>query len=132
MTRLSKRAADRRGGAAIEFALIAPVFLVMGNGVVEYGNYVTRAEILVAASQDAAMAGVTASSAGDYDATSKAAAIQVLNAAGMDGASATIVTNLQGAAPSFYTVDITIPYDALIGIAAPATLHAQHTMLMEQ
>jgi Flp pilus assembly protein TadG len=51
---LSRIAADRRGGAAIEFALLAPAFLLMFIGVLQAGMAMQAYSSLRQASSDAA------------------------------------------------------------------------------
>src|SRR5689334_673996 len=103
----------RRGAAAVEFALVAPILVVMGAGTIEWGFYLTRREIVVSATQEAAMAALTAKSTGAYDTAAKTAAAKVLNAAGMSGSSATITTSLAGSVPNLLTVSISVPYKSL-------------------
>jgi Flp pilus assembly protein TadG len=122
----------RRGAAAVEFALLTPIIMVLGAGTIEWGYYLSRREIVVSASQEACLAGVTATSTGTYDATAKTAGKNVLNAAGLNGAGATITTSLAGSVPNLFTVTISVPYQSIMGVSLPTTVAASHTMLMEQ
>ena len=48
----------RRGAAAVEFALVAPIFLTMVLGIVEFGRVVMVQQILTNASREGARLGV--------------------------------------------------------------------------
>jgi Flp pilus assembly protein TadG len=56
--RLRRRAADRAGNAAIEFAIVAPILMVFLMGIVCYGGYFWMAHSLQQLSNDAARAAV--------------------------------------------------------------------------
>jgi Flp pilus assembly protein TadG len=118
---------SRRGNAVVEFALLMPVIVVLGLSTIEWGWYITRREIVVAVVQDATMAGVCSTGSPDADAIARARA--GLNAAGLDGAGATVTIAGSGAAGSLYTVTISAAYTPLVGVSVPGALTSQHTML---
>ena len=49
---------DRRGAAAVEFAVVAPVFFLLIFGMIEYGRMVMVQQILTNASREGARVGV--------------------------------------------------------------------------
>ncbi len=51
-------AAARRGGAAVEFAIIGPVLLLLLSGVITYGGYFLTAHTVQQLSNDAARAAI--------------------------------------------------------------------------
>lgn len=63
------RQKERRGAAAVEFALIAPLFVIMFFGIIEFGRAMMVQQIVVQASRDgareAALPGATLDSVRD-------------------------------------------------------------------
>src|SRR6266446_4936662 len=57
-TSLPRRFGNRRGVAAVEFALVAPVFFVLVFGMIEYGRVVMVQQVLTNAVREGARNGV--------------------------------------------------------------------------
>lgn len=126
---------SRKGGAAIEFALVLPVLLFLVFGIVEYGWIFFQQANVLSAAREGVRLGVTVAQTASPDPASTAStrAVAVLNQYGMDGATATITATNSGTSPQeTLTVDVVVPYDPLIGfVPTPGNLHAQMTMLLE-
>lgn len=135
--RSPRRVRSRRGGAAIEFALVLFPLLILVFGIIEYGWVFFQQANVLSAAREGARLGVTVdqTSSPTPGSTAETRARAVLTQYGMDGAGAAIVTTQSGASPQeTLTVDVTVPYTPLvgfIGVATPASLHAQMTMLLE-
>jgi Flp pilus assembly protein TadG len=124
----------RRGGAAIEFALILPVLLVLIFGVVEYAWLFFEQTNLVSAVREGARYGVTLDQTGSPSPTSGAqsrTSTVLTGTYNMSGA--TITATQSGASPSeVLNVTASFPYTPLIGLVpTPSTLNASMTMLLE-
>lgn len=129
------RSRRRRGGAAIEFALVLPVLLALVFGIIEYGWVFFQQANVLSAAREGARLGVTVDQGSSPDPASTAVtrAQAVLNEYGMDGAGATITASYAGTTPQeTLTVNVQIPYDPLIGfVPTPPSLQAEMTMLLE-
>jgi Flp pilus assembly protein TadG len=126
----------RRGGAAIEFALILPVLVTLLFGIIEYGWVFLQQANVVAAVREGVRLGVTYATddtpAADDAATARVTS--VLNQYGFDASTATISAAYSGASPNMtLTVTAVVPYQPLIGfLYVPANLTGSMTMLLEQ
>jgi Flp pilus assembly protein TadG len=123
------RRSRSRGGAAIEFALVLPVFLLVVFGAVEYGYYFWSEQIVTAAAREGARAGTTVDPDDGTDAARSAAmavARNYMTAAGLQpqGVNATPTTVLGMTA---IEVDISYTFKGLTGFGAlvvPSAVHA--------
>lgn len=90
---------DRRGAALTEFALVAPVFLALLMGLVGYGGYFWRANLIQQIANDGARASLPGLTAGERQTLAVAAVNQELTAlAGIDvRKTATTVSETGGA-----------------------------------
>ncbi|MEQ1502226.1 MAG: TadE family protein [Myxococcota bacterium] len=132
------RRTGRRGGAAVEFALIAPVLFAMLSGIVEWGWYLFNLQLVLNAVADGTRAGaripMSASPSPATVAHDRAAALLqslgVVSSASTASAAVTVITST-GATPEVF-VSVSLPYTPLIGlIPTPATYSAQSTMRLE-
>lgn len=129
---------NRRGGAALEFALVLPVLLSLTVGIIDFGWYFQSNGRVVAAVREGTRLGVTYATDDSPSAEDAAEARvrEVLTEYNLDGASAEVVPELIGSAPDqMLKVTVTLPFDPLIGlvrVALPAELRASMTMLLEQ
>ena len=90
---LRRRKRDQRGAAAVEFALIAPIFLLVLFGIMDFGYMINRSSIINNAARDAAR---EASLGGDQAAVEAAANLTLT---GVPGATvSTSCVTLTGAA----------------------------------
>lgn len=80
----------RRGGAALEFALCAPILLLVLGGMVEWGWYFSQQILVEGAARDAARAGATADKGADLAQIAERRARSSLDGAGFDGDGASV------------------------------------------
>lgn len=87
MNPLPRRAAPR-GAAAVEFAIVLPLLLVIVMGTVDWGHYFFTRETVVHAAREGARAGTLVPPGDDPRADARAGAAAFLTSASLDGASA--------------------------------------------
>jgi len=131
----------RRGAAAIEFALVAPVMLLMVTGVIEWGRYTNQQQVVLHAVREGARmgAGLTAGGVSDEQevidllSISKDRTITILNEGGLDGTGATVVTDIERVDDvDMIRVTATVPYQPIVGLVpTPEALQAQLAMLAD-
>jgi Flp pilus assembly protein TadG len=130
-----KTSRNRRGAAAIEFAMVLPVLIALLFGIIEYGWIFFQQSNILAAAREGARYGVTFEQGGSPTPTSAAQTrvSSVLTSYGIDSASATVSATQSGSSPSeVLTVQIVVPYDPLIGLVpTPDNLTGTMTMLLE-
>jgi len=134
MATFFRRLRTRRGANAVEFALIAPLLVVMLAGVTDYGWYFGERIALVAAVRDATRVGVTTSQ--DDVRTPEETAEDALIAALLDnGYQGDVYLDiaLQGSAPDqALSVSAALPYQPLIGIVpSPEAVRSSMVMRLE-
>lgn len=129
--RLKRKQSDRRGAALVEFAIVAPVFLLFLLGSIEIGRALVVQQALTNASCEGARMGTLE---GDV----QSAVNDYLNGVSISGATTTVTTNDMGAPPSDtqVTVSVSIPYAAVSWVPSPwflrnATLTATTVMLRQ-
>jgi Flp pilus assembly protein TadG len=124
----------RRGGAAIEFALVLPVLLGLLFGIIEYGWMFLQQSNIVSAVREGVRLGVTYATDATPDPAEAAADRIEAVLADYAIVDATVVTAYEGASPDeTLTVTVNVPYQPLIGWKglAPDNLSASMTMLLE-
>jgi Flp pilus assembly protein TadG len=87
----SRTRSTRRGVAAVEFALVAPIFVALVFGIIEFGRMLTVQEILVNAAREGARA---ATLPGETDAQVTTVVSNYLTAAGISGCTETLSPTL--------------------------------------
>lgn len=111
----------RRGAAAVEFAVVAPVFLLLVFGMIEYGRMVMVQQVITNASREGARTGVLDGST-NQDVVD--VVTQYLNSGSISGATITVVpTNPEDAEfgdPVSVTVDI--PFSQVSWLPSPMYL----------
>jgi Flp pilus assembly protein TadG len=132
----------RRGAAAVEFAIVAPVFVLMVFGMIEFGRAIMVQQVITNAAREGAryavLDGSTSSSAktvvNNYlssgGVAANAATVKVMNAGGTEVEPSTIGYG------ETVTVAISIPYTSVTWLPAPwflknATLSASTVMRRE-
>jgi Flp pilus assembly protein TadG len=115
-TRASTR--GRRGAAAVEFAIVAPVFFLVVLGIIEFGRMVMVQQVITNAAREGARIAVL-DSATTARVTSKVNAY--LSAASLRGAT-TLVTPNPPASARFdepVTVEVRLPFSAVSALSRP-------------
>ncbi len=126
----------RRGNVAIEFALVLPLLVALGVGIIDYGWYLSRASRVVVAVRDAARLGITY--AEDDGSTPDVVAVQrareALQEAGIacgDDCEVVAVLGAVGGVPSL-TVSVSAPFVPIAGLVpTPADMSVELTMALE-
>jgi Flp pilus assembly protein TadG len=113
--------ADRSGVAALEFALIAPVYLAFVLGIIAFGYYFTVEIAVTVAASEGARASVGALSTDTPTAVAKTAAVNVLNgyAPLITASSATVNAAASGTSMS---VTVSYPLPSALFTLMPFTL----------
>ena len=109
----------RRGAAIVEFALVAPVFLILITGVVELGRGIVVQQLLTNASREGARIG-------GYDTTTSTSTVTTavnsyLTNVGISGATTTVSPNPPSLASDGQSVSVTvsIPFTKVSYLPAP-------------
>jgi len=97
-----------KGTSAIEFALVAPLFLLMLMGIFAYGGYFWRAHSLQQVANDAARAAIAGLTATERDTLARAAVLsEIQDLAGIDPARSTVQVHETEDA-----IEVALNYDA--------------------
>jgi Flp pilus assembly protein TadG len=135
MMRRLRRRNGQRGGAAVEFALILPLFLTLVFGTMEYGWVFYQHFGMASAVRDGLRLGVTISQNATPD--PKTSAVKrtqdLLAGVGISPTSVTINAKYTGASPSkTMTLSATMLYKPLIGfVPTPKNIAYAMTMMLE-
>ncbi len=126
------------GVAAIEFAILLPVLLLLLLGMMEFGLALWNQEMMTNATREAARAGIVADSPRLTQAEVRTVLENNLSIAGIDSATATItITGTQGISGSPLSVRVVYPYQYLVldrfisALGATVNLTAQTVMFNE-
>ena len=115
------RAAGRRGAAAVEFAVVLPVFITLVFGMIEYGRMVMVQQVITNAAREgcrkAIMDGATSQEVQDV-------VNNYLESAGITSATITITPSepSEAGAGEPVTVSVSVPYDQVSWLPAPMYL----------
>ena len=115
------RAAGRRGAAAVEFAVVLPVFITLVFGMIEYGRMVMVQQVITNAAREgcrkAIMDGATSQEV-------QAVVNNYLESAGITSATITITPSepSEAGAGEPVTVSVSVPYDQVSWLPAPMYL----------
>ncbi len=124
----------RTGAAAVEFAIVLPVFVLLVFGMIEYGRMVMVQQVITNASREGARQAVLD---GATSAAVQTAVTSYLTGASVSGSSTTVSPNPSGAAAGVpITVTVSIPFTAVSWLPSPMylggkTLSATTTMRRE-
>ncbi len=130
-----RRAAHRRGAAAVEFALMAPLLFLLVFGMVEVGRGLMVQQLLSNAARDGARSAILE---GATVAAVETSVLDYLGTSSISGASVAVtpdpLTLAQGGDP--VTVTVSVPFTAVSWLPSPryfdgATLSASVTMRRE-
>ncbi len=133
----------RRGNAAIEFALLLPVVIVMFGSIIDLSLFLTRAHIVQRAARDAArvgsatLEGGTSATGDDIEAAATAQATEALLQAGIPCEDGCTITSewqdIEGV--MVITVNVNYPFYPLTSVlssALPSNVEAEFTMMTQQ
>lgn len=132
----SKCEPRRRGAAMVEFAVVAPVFLILITGIIELGRAIVVQQLLTNASREGARIG-------GYDTTMSTSTVTTavnsyLSNVRISGATTTISPNPLSSAKDGDSVSVTvsIPFSSVSYLPAPlymagTTLQATTVMLRQ-
>lgn len=131
------RLQDQEGAALVEFSLLAPLFVALLFGVVEFGLSIYSKEVITNASREGARFGVVYSTPRKTTAEIRAKVQEYLTKAGFTDTPTITVTGAQGDSGTPLTVSVTYPYSFQVlpgfvgGLAGTLNLKADTVMLME-
>lgn len=112
-----RRQLQRRGIAATEFAIVAPVFFLMVIGFLEFGRAMMVQQVLVNASRVGARQAITTSAT---TATAQAAAQDYAQGMAVPGVVTAVSPDPSAADPGdIITVTTTVPFNAVSWLPAP-------------
>jgi Flp pilus assembly protein TadG len=111
----------RRGAAVVEFAVVAPVFITLVFGMIEYGRMVMVQQMLTNASREGARVGVLD---GATTAECQSAVTTYLSNAGVSGTTVTVTPNPPSSAGygAPVTVTVTVPFSQVSWLPTPMFL----------
>jgi Flp pilus assembly protein TadG len=111
----------RRGAAAVEFAIVAPVFFLLVFGMVEFGRMVMVQQVITNASREGARLAVLD---GTNTAAVQSAVNTYLTSAAVPGATVTVVPNPPTSAGygDPVTVTVSVPFDQVSWLPSPMFL----------
>jgi Flp pilus assembly protein TadG len=135
-TRRRPRRDRQGGGAAVEFAIVMPIFCAILFGMIDFGWYYYQRFSLTAAIRDGVRYGVTMTTAADLPwTTAKARAIADLAGGSVPTGGITWgpTVHTSGSVPTqTMTLTASMPFTPLVGfVPMPATLSSSMTMLLE-
>lgn len=119
----SRRAAARRGVAAVEFAMVAPLFLILLLGVIEYGRMLVVQQVVNEAAREGVRAAVCT---GAQTSDVLSAANERLAASSVSGATVSMNPNPPSSAINGDPVSVTVevPFSAVSWLHSSAALDA--------
>ena len=133
---LRRGAPGRHGAAAVEFAVVAPVFFVFVFGMIEFGRMVMVQQILTNAAREGARVAILP---GATTSQVQTTATNYLTAGAVSGASVTVNPDPPSSASfgSSVTVTVSVPFKSVSWTPAPfflggTGLQAQSIMRTEQ
>ena len=121
MTAFRRFHRDRQGIAAVEFALVAPVFLLIVAGIVAYGMYFAIQVAVTEAAAEGARLSVAGLTATERATLANQAAAAVINSYKpmLTAASATIIAAPSPGNALLFTVTVSYPYTNFFPVMAP-------------
>jgi TadE-like protein len=136
-TRSTIRRVASRGGAAVEFALVLPIFLAVLFAIVDYGWFFYQRFTLAAAIRDGVRHGASFPMKSDPYGTAKQRAIDDLSLSGSpinpNNVAWGPATTYTGSSPDeFMTLQGTMPFVPLVGfVKLPPSMSFQMSLMLE-
>ena len=127
----------QRGASAPEFALAAPIIIVLLFGMLEFGMFIYSNGLVANASREGARYGVIYSSPRKTQEEIQTKVADYLKKAGLKDPATINITGAQGSTGSSLSVDVRYPYNLQVlphfvdGITGTITVNANSTMIME-
>ena len=136
MSSWTRRSAGESGAAAVEFAVVLPVFVALLLGIVDFGWFFFHEVTIANAAREGARTGVTHApgDAEDGITAAVARAREYLETSGVScGETCSVVATDVGTSPELLLeVTIQYPYTPLVGfIPTPAQIEARSSMRYE-
>jgi Flp pilus assembly protein TadG len=125
------------GAAAIEFALLLPLLMLILFGIIEFGLVLYNQEVITNASREGARYGIVIGSPRPTTGQIQGVVNTYLTNAGLAGSATVSVTGAQGASGSDLTVGVVYPYTFLVlpnfaaGLSDNLNLNATTVMKLE-
>jgi Flp pilus assembly protein TadG len=125
----------QRGGAAVEFAIVLPIFCAIVFGIIDYGWYFYQKFALAAAVRDGLRLGVTINqstpSPGDPTTMAISRASSDLQASGLTVPAGTFTTSTSGSSPAkVMTLTGSHAFTPLVGFVPTPSAPMVYTMTM--
>jgi len=111
---------NRQGAAAVEFAIVAPLFFLMVFGMIEFGRAIMVQQVLTNASREGARVGVLDSQTPTASQVTSTVNTYLQNA-GITGATV-VITPTEPTSATYgqpVTVQVTIPFSSVSWLPAP-------------
>lgn len=127
----------QQGASLVEFAVLAPVFVVLLFGLVEFGLSIYSKEVIGNASREGARFGVVYTTPRKTTTEIRTKVQDYLTKSGFTGTATINVTGAGGASGTSLTVAVTYPYTFQVlpsfvsGLTGTMNLTANSVMLME-
>lgn len=128
---------QEKGSSLVEFAILAPLFVVLLFGLVEFGLATYSKGVVTNASREGARFGVTYTTPRRTDAEITSRVQEYLSNSGFLDSVTINVTGAQGSSGTPLRVSVTYPYNLQVlpnfvyGLTGPLNLTANTVMLME-
>jgi Flp pilus assembly protein TadG len=126
------------GAAAVEFALLLPLLILILFGIIEFGLVLYNQEVITNASREGARYGIVIGSPRPTGGQIQGVVSTYLTNAGLTAGDASVsVTGAQGASGSDLTVSVTYPYNFLVlsnlaaGLGSTLNLNGTTVMKLE-
>jgi Flp pilus assembly protein TadG len=124
------------GAAAVEFALVLPILLMIVFGIIEFGLVLYNQEVITNASREGARYGIIIGSPRPAAGEIQGVVNNYLTNAGLTAGNATVnVAGAQGASGNDLTVSVLYPYDFLVlpnfAASLGSTLNLSATTIMK-
>lgn len=125
--------ATRRGSAAVEFSFWLALATMLLSGIIDFGWYMSRSEIVMRAARDGSRQGAAAEAVNDAVDNATAQANDTLDKLAYEGCTVSVRDSRDNNNLVYLTTVVVCPFDALIGLAPglPDDIAYRFTMYTE-